>query len=209
MNRKGFALIGLLAVAAILAIAVVFLGRETAPKVTPTATDRPTQTLVIPTATPDQTAGWKTFQDPFGRYSVKYPPDWFVRPAEEELPGKPSYITTFDLAPLFEGPPGQIVVPEGEFMVALEVWPDMVTETKLLEWAVEHDSGILKNLGRETLTLGNRTVVVQMFETPTELAMKSFLFATPNGVLILRGEPMESDQASLFDIVASTLETSE
>lgn len=44
---------------------------------TPTAEPTPFATLG-PTATPDVTADWKTYTDPKGKYSFKYPTDWTV-----------------------------------------------------------------------------------------------------------------------------------
>lgn len=40
---------------------------------------QPTPTVSTPTATPDPTAGWKTYDNANIRFSLRYPPDWQVK----------------------------------------------------------------------------------------------------------------------------------
>ncbi len=166
------------------------------------------QTLVPEPAIPSSTTDWRLFKDPFGRYSLKYPPTWFVRESQSESPGfaSASYISSFDLSPQFEDQPGEVVVPQGEFLITLEFVPDDVGEARLEGWVRANDSGIGRTIEIYTTALGETAAVVQVVEFGPGDTAKLVYLTAPGGVLVVSGEPIESPNAEVLDLLLSTLE---
>ena len=175
---------------------------------TPAQTADPTQTLVPATATPNPVANWRLFKDPFQRYSLQYPPTWFVRESQSESPGfaSASYISSFDLAPLFEEMEGEIVVPPGEFLIGLEFIPEDVSEARLEDWVRANDSGIAKTIEIYTTSIGETAAVVKVVDFGSDYTTKLVYLTAPGGVLVVSGERTESAKAEVFELLLSTIE---
>ena len=159
-----------------------------------------------PTATPDIIT--ESFRDPFDRYIIGYPIGWHTRPAESETPGfaSASYISSFDLAPLFDQKEGELVAPADEFLIAIEFIPETVTSERLETWVRQRDSGIFETLDVSRTQVSEWDVVLLRSRHGPDYSIDFVYIATPNGVLVLSGEPMQSPLAEIFVKTISTLE---
>lgn len=85
----------------LLILSVPFVARTSQPTSQP---QRPASrsfslTPTIATSQTDPTAGWKLYEDEFYRYSVKYPPGWFLEPTNPEYVGKGGVATISSYKP--------------------------------------------------------------------------------------------------------------
>ena len=202
MKSKGLVLVGFLVVAAIVTAVAFFL----LPKQPESPLATYPQTMATPTSTHDQLGNWKEFQDPFGRFTVRYPPDWFVTPATENLVGKPTFISSFDLD-RFTGKSGEIVVPEGEFLISIGLESDeRVPADDLAKWAEERYSQLVEIDSIAATSIAGGQGVELTTSLSEAFPSRSVFLTSSRGVLFVSGRPISSPQVEILKLLLSTIQ---
>lgn len=217
MKQRSLLVIALV-IAALAGIGLLISGQRdlVAPAETlaPNVTSVPTQTPVptntpLPINTPDPTAGWLEYLDPQGRFSIKYPPNWFLlEPPSDDL-GYATRVTSIDLTH-YEGPNRHGEVLNSEFYVWIgreSIGP--ISGTELSSWVEENPPSDGSVLQMKMISLAGKMAVQRDVKVFAGHTVREFFFATSEGVLVIAGEPLESPKAKVFDAVLSTVKINE
>jgi hypothetical protein len=170
----------------------------------PTSPPLPTQ-IPTPTSTPDPYVEWTEFIDPWGRFSVRYPPEWQLYPAASQEVGYATTISSVSMGTT-EEPAVEFNPPQDGFAIWFTfdlgggtVVPD------LMSWAEDrlHPGGVV--LQRDQATIAGVSAVVEIFEHNSGQQAKIVHFMTPNGVLSVIGQPWGNPHSDSFDLLLSTI----
>ena len=162
-----------------------------------------TQTPPIPT--PDLTAGWLEYLDPQGRFSIKYPPNWFLLEPPSGGLGYATRITSIDLTQ-YEGPDRHGEVLNSEFYVWIgRESTEPISGTELSSWVEENPPSDGNVLQMKMISLAGKMAVQRDVKVFAGHTIRELFFATSEGVFAIAGEPLESPKADVFDAVLSTL----
>lgn len=168
------------------------------PPATPSATDIPP-----PTNTPNPSVDWPEFTDPWGRFSLHYPPSWHTYPAAFESAGYATTITTIDLETSGE-PSREIDVSPDDFAIwiTFDVASAGVDLMPWLEGRIHPGGNIIQ---RTQETIAGKPAAVEMLDLYNGQRAKIVHFSTANGVLSIFAQPMGSLHAEVFDLLLSTV----
>lgn len=216
ITERGYISIALLLLVLGVALAGIFylIIRSQSPAIpvstgilSPTQAPGATATLdPAPTSTPAQTTGWNRYIDPYGRYTIKYPPNWFLlEPPSDDL-GYATRITSIDLTQ-YEGPPSHGEVLDSEFYVWIgRESTEPISGTELSSWVEENPPSDGNVQQMKMISLAGKMAVQRDVKVFSGHTVREFFFATSEGVLVIAGEPLESPKASVFDAVLSNIE---
>jgi len=168
------------------------------------STPVPTE-IPAPTNTPDPNTKWVEFTDPWGRYSLRYPPDWHLFPAISEEVGYPTTISTVNLAEA-EEPSREVDVSPDEFYIWFTLnSTDAVDEMNLLAWTetLLHPGGNVVERTEELIA--SKLAVVELFDSHNGQRAKVVYFSTSSGVLTVFGQPWGNPKSELFDLLLTTM----
>lgn len=170
------------------------------PPPTPNPTDIPP-----PTATPDPNVDWPEFVDPWGRYSVHYPPDWHAFPAVLETPGYASTISTINIGAASE-PSREVDVSGNEFAIWFTFSrADAIEGMDLMVWVEGrlHPGGDVVQRTQETVA--GAPAVIEILRLHHGQRAKIVHFSTSNGILSIFGQPWGNPESELFDLLLTTV----
>lgn len=168
------------------------------------STPNPTA-VPLPTNTPDPYVEWTEFLDPWGRFSVRYPPEWHVYPAASQEVGYATTISSVIMGPADE-PPGEFSPAQDEIAIwfTFDLTGGTVV-TDLMSWAEDrqHPGGAV--VQRTPETIAGASAVVEILELHSGQQAKFVHFITPNGVLSVIGQPWGNPHSASFDLLLSTI----
>lgn len=158
-----------------------------------------------PTVTPDPYIGWFEFVDPWSRYSVRYPPEWYVFPAPFESAGYATTISTVDIGAA-EEPSREFDVPQEELLIWFTLSSlDSAQGSELLAWAEArfHPGGFVVERSEETIA--GMDAIVELIDLYNGQRAKVVHFSTASGILTIFGQPWGDSQSELFDLLVRTV----
>jgi hypothetical protein len=167
---------------------------------TPSPTDIPS-----PTNTPDPNVDWTEFVDPWGRYSVRFPPDWHLFPAVLDTTGYATTISTINLSDSGE-PSREVEVIKDEFYIWFTVSGlETTAEVNLMGWALTrlHPGGSVTERTEETIA--GMPAVVELIELHNGQRAKIVHFSTSSGILSIFAQPLGNPESELFDLLLTTI----
>jgi hypothetical protein len=175
---------------------------------TPTTTSIPSDTPQ-PTKTIDPTTGWLEYSDPQERFSIKYPPSWYLSPApfDNTRLGYATHITSFDTIKDAEQQPDRGMDFEpGEFYVSIgyETF-EIVPDVDLAQWVEERRTSDGTILTTTSISIDDKTAIQQDINLFPGHTMRVIYSTTSDGIISLVGQPMESPKSSNFELLLSTL----
>lgn len=183
----------------ILLIVLLFIvGCQSEP--TPSPTDIP-----LPTNTPDPNVDWTEFVDPWGRYSVRYPPDWHLFPAVLDTTGYATTISTMNLADAGE-PSREVEVLPDEFYIWFTVSNlETTADVNLMGWVLTrlHPGGSVTERTEETIA--GMPAVVELIELHNGQRAKIVHFSSSSGILSIFAQPLGNPESELFDLLLTTI----
>jgi hypothetical protein len=169
-----------------------------------TPTQRPTD-VPPPTATPDPYIGWLDFVDPWSRYSVRYPPGWYLFPAPFDSAGYATTISTVDIG-AEEEPSRELDVPQDELLIWFSFSGLDLSEGMGLEaWAESHFHPGGNVVERVEETIAGVPAVVELIDLYNGQRAKIVHFSTASGILSIFGQPWGNSQSELFDLLVRTV----
>lgn len=170
----------------------------------PTAPPLPTQ-IPAPTSTPDPYVEWTEFVDPFGRFSVRYPPEWHLYPAASQEIGYATTISSMNMGTT-EEPAGEFNPPQDGFAIwfTFDLGGGTVV-SDLMSWAEDrfHPGGDV--IQRDQATIAGASAVVEILELHSGQQAKIVHFVTAEGVLSVIGQPWGNPNSASFDLLLSTI----
>jgi hypothetical protein len=179
-------------------VQLVIAGCQSRP--TPSPTNIPP-----PTVTPDPYSGWLDFVDPWSRYSVRYPPEWYVFPAPLESAGYATTISTVDIGAA-EEPSREFDVPQDGLLIWFTISSlDSAQGLGLEAWAETrfHPGGNVVERSEETIA--GMIAVVELFDLYNGQRAKVVHFSTARGILSIFGQPWGNSHSESFDLLVRSV----
>ncbi len=158
-----------------------------------------------PTNTPDPNVDWTEFVDPWGRYSVRSPPDWHLFPTVLDTTGYATTISTMNLADAGE-PSREVEVIQDEFYIWFTVSNlETTAEVNLMGWVLTrlHPGGTITERTEETIA--GMPAVVELIELHNGQRAKIVHFSTSSGILSIFAQPLGNPESELFDLLLTTI----
>lgn len=166
----------------------------------------PVPTVIpAPTNTPDPNTEWMEFTDPWGRYSLRYPPNWYLFSATSDGPGYATSIFSINIAES-EEPSREVDVSPDEFYIWFTMNSTVVIdEMNLLTWTemLLHPGGNVVERTQELIA--GKLAVVELFDSHMGQHAKVVYFSTSSGVLTVYGQPWGNPNSELFDLLLTTM----
>lgn len=188
-------------------IAAILAGCTTSPtftpKVTPTPISNPENT-----STPTSGEKWKAYSDPFGRYSISYPENWFINSPDVEVDS----ITIITILP---NEPSQSVSKQStelefdssEFFIVINFDPNirLANNTELIDWVKENDPGRGKIISINEATVNEYQAVEKIVQVTPDNVYRAIYFTTQSGLIQIIAENINSPDATYLADILLTL----